>query len=302
MFPYQAEANNTLETFRHRKKQSYLYFIENYSNMKKLLSTILLLACVQASFAQRIKGSDTVLPLSQKEAEVYIKKNKGARIIVTGGGSGIGITALIDGTTDIAMSSRKIKLDERMKLHDAGKTIKEVTIAKDALAVIVNPSNKVSQLTREQLEAIFTGKITNWKQVGGEDIKIVVYSRETSSGTYEFFKEHVMNKKNYATTVLNMPATGGIVESVSKTKGAIGYVGLAYMEKEVRAIKVSFDKGKSYVAPSMASAKNATYPISRSLYYYYLNNQGRTIKPFIDFVLSDEGQAIVKSIGYVPLR
>lgn len=249
-----------------------------------------------------IKGSDTVLPLSQSEAEVFGKQNAGARLIVTGGGSGTGITALMDGNTDIAMSSRKIKLDERMSLEKAGKPFKEVIVANDALGVIVNPSNKVNNLTREQLEGIFTGKITNWKELGGDDMKIVVYSRETSSGTYEFFKEHVMNKKNYASSVLNMPATGGIIESVSETKGAIGYVGLAYLEKSVKPIHVSFDNGKSFIEPSMANAKNLTYPITRPLYYYYLTEAEGSVKPFVDFVLSDEGQKIVEKVGYVPVK
>lgn len=250
----------------------------------------------------KIKGSDTVLPLSQKEAEVFGEKNKDASIIVTGGGSGTGITGLIDGTTDIAMSSRKIKLDERMALEKEGKPFTEVIIGNDALAVIVNPANKTDQLTREQLEGIFTGQITNWKELGGDDDKIVVFSRETSSGTYEFFKEHVMNKKNYASSVLNMPATGGIIESVSQTKGAIGYVGLAYLEKGVKALKVSFDAGKNYIEPSMANAKNLSYPITRPLYYYHLNSAEGLVKPFLDFVLSSEGQAIVESVGYVPVK
>jgi phosphate transport system substrate-binding protein len=249
-----------------------------------------------------IKGSDTVLPLSQSEAEIYGNKNAGARIIVTGGGSGTGITALMDGNTDIAMSSRKIKLDERMALEKAEKPFKEVIVAHDALGVIVNPANPVNQLTREQLEGIFTGQINNWKEVGGDNLKIVVYSRETSSGTYEFFKDHVMNKKNYASAVLNMPATGGIIESVAQTKGAIGYVGLAYLEKEVKALKVSFDQGKSFIDPSMANAKNQTYPITRPLFYYYLTAAEGSVKPFIDFVLSDEGQQIVEKVGYVPVK
>src|ERR1039458_9749704 len=170
---------------------------------------------------------------------MFMKKNKDASITVVGGGSGIGITALLDGSTDIAMSSRELKVDEKLKLKE--KKIKQVIIAHDALAVIVNPKNKVSQLTREQIEGIYTGAISNWKDVGGDDEKIVVYSRESSSGTYEFFKEHVMSKKNYAATVLNMPATGAIVQSVKQTKGAIGYVGLAYMEKEVKDIAVAYD-------------------------------------------------------------
>jgi len=249
-----------------------------------------------------IKGSDTVLPLSQKEAETFGKNNKDARIVVTGGGSGIGFTALIDDNTDIAMASRKIKLDERLALENAGKEVKEVIVAHDALAVIANPANKVSQLSREQLEDIFTGKIANWKEVGGDDLKIVVYSRETSSGTYEFFKEHVLNKKNYAANVLSLPATGAIIESVSQTKGAIGYVGLAYLEKTIKPISVSFDQGKSFIAPSMDAAKDKTYPITRPLYYYYLTSKEAALKPFVDFVTSAEGQKIVQEIGYVPVQ
>lgn len=250
----------------------------------------------------KIKGSDTVLPLSQAESESYSKKSPGASISVTGGGSGVGLAAIISGTTDIAQSSRKMKMDEKLKMQEAGKAFKEVIIAYDALAVIVNPANPVSQLTREQLEGIFTGKITNWKEVGGADQKIVAYSRETSSGTYEFFKEHVLNKKNFGTNALLMPATGAIVQSVSQTKGAVGYVGLAYLEKNIKALKVSYDKGKTYVAPSVATAMDKSYPVTRPLYYYYLTSIEKTVSPFITYVLSPEGQKIVEQTGYVPLK
>ncbi|HNQ82552.1 MAG TPA: phosphate ABC transporter substrate-binding protein [Bacteroidales bacterium] len=250
----------------------------------------------------KVKGSDTVLPLTQKEAEVFMKKFPGSSVMVTGGGSGVGLAALQNGTADIAQSSRKMKLDEKMKMQDAGKAFTEVIIANDALAVIVHPSNPVTQMTREQIEGIYTGKITNWKDVGGEDLKIVMYSRETSSGTYEFFKEHVMNKKNFAPTAMLMPATGAIVQSVSQTKGAIGYVGLAYLESDIRPVKVSYDKGQTYVSPTVENAVNKTYPISRPLYYYYLNNVSASVKPFIDFILSAEGQKIVKEVGYVPVK
>lgn len=270
--------------------------------MNKINLTLIALSLYSAlSFAQKVKGSDTVLPLSQKEAESYMKTNKSAKITVIGGGSGVGLAALVDGTTDIAMSSRKMKMTEKMKLTDAGKAVKETTIAFDALAVIVNPANKVSQLTREQLEGIFTGKIKNWKDVGGNDMPVTVYSRETSSGTYEFFKEHVLNNKNYASSVLSMPATGAIIQSVSQTKGAIGYVGLAYVEKDVKTIKVSYDKGKTFIEPSMETAKNKTYPVIRPLYYYYLSSSEKMIKPFVDFILSADGQKIVQEVGYVPL-
>jgi phosphate transport system substrate-binding protein len=274
--------------------------------MKKLLIVIAIMAIMPGVYPQtavncKIKGSDTCLPLTQKEAEVFMKKNAGSSIMVTGGGSGVGFAALQNGNTDIAQASRSMKMDEKMKMTDAGKNYKETIIAYDALAVIVNPSNKVSQLTREQLESIYTGKVKNWKEVGGDDMPIVLYSRESSSGTFEFFKEHVLNKKNFATSAMLMPATGAIVQSVSQTKGAIGYIGLAYLEKTVKALKVSYDSGKTFIEPSMANAMNKTYPITRPLYYYYLITTEKAVKPYLDFVLSPEGQKIVKEVGYVPV-
>jgi phosphate transport system substrate-binding protein len=272
--------------------------------MKNII-TIVLFTLTASVFAQKtnlkIKGSDTVLPLTQKEAEVYMKKNAGTTLMVTGGGSGVGISALLSGTTDIAQSSRKLKLDEKMKLNEAGKAFVETIIAYDALAVIVNPSNKITKLTREQLEGMFTGKIKNWKEVGGDDLAVVAYSRETSSGTYEFFKEHVLNKKNFSPSALLMPATGAIVQSVKQTKGAIGYVGLAYLENTVKALEVSYDKGVTFVAPSVESAKSKKYPVTRPLYYYYLKAIEKDVKPFVSFILSPEGQDIVLKEGYVPL-
>jgi phosphate transport system substrate-binding protein len=270
-------------------------------NLKMMALALMFPAIINAQ-SFKIKGSDTVLPLSQAEAEAYMKKDPKASIAVTGGGSGVGLAAIVSGTTDIAQSSRSMKMDEKLKMQEAGKAFKEVIIAFDALAVIVNPSNTVSQLTREQLEGIFTGKITNWKEVGGEDGKIVVYSRETSSGTYEFFKEHVLNKKNFGPNALLMPATGAITQSVSQTKGAIGYVGLAYVDKAVKPLKVSYDKGKTFVTPTVASAMDKTYPITRPLYYYYLASIEKVVSPYINYILSPEGQKVVLETGYVPLK
>lgn len=254
-----------------------------------------------SGFSQKLmlKGSDSVLPLGQKAAEEYMKSNKGVNISVVGGGSGVGIAALIDGTTQIAMSSRPIKMDEKLRLQNAGRQYKEVKIAYDALTIIVNPANKVSQLTREQIEGIFTGKIKNWKEVGGDDMKIVAYARETSSGTYDFFKEHLLNRKNYASTCLNMPASGAVIQSVSQTKGSIGYVGLAYVDKSVKSIGVSIDKGKTFVKPSIATAKNKTYPIVRPLYFYYPAKSEATVKSFIEYVIGKKGQNLVSEIGYI---
>lgn len=272
--------------------------------MKRTISLITAICITVSAFAQSkltVKGSDTVLPLSQKEAEKYMKANKGAAITIIGGGSGVGIAALMDGTTDIAMSSRKLKMDEKLKLSNIGKPFKEVIVAYDALAVIVNPANGVSKLTKEQIEGIYTGKIKNWKEVGGADMPITAYSRESSSGTYEFFKEHLLSNKNYAASCLMMPATGAIIESVTQTKGAIGYVGLAYMEKTVKDIAVSYDKGKTFVNATYANAKNKTYPVVRPLMYYYEKKNEAKVKPFIDYILSATGQATVKEVGYVDI-
>ena len=276
--------------------------------LTRLMAVVLMAVGVQMAAAQKIKGSDTVLPVSQEAAETYMNSHPGARVTVTGGGSGVGISALLDGTTDIAMASRSIKFSERMKLKKGGKQLREAVVAYDALAVVVNPGNPVTNLTRQQLEDIFRGKITNWNQVRdavtgrrGEDLKIIVYSRETSSGTYEFFKTSVLNEKNYMAGVLSMPATGAVIQSVSQTRGAIGYVGMAYVNKRVKAIKVSY-VGKNFVYPSMATGRNHTYPIIRELYYYYTADKESVVKPFISYLLSDAGQRIVMKSGYVPVR
>lgn len=250
--------------------------------------------------AQRIKGSDTVLPLTQELSEIYMKRHPNAMITVTGGGSGVGISALLEGTTDIAMASRRIKFSEKMKMKKARHNPQEVIVAYDALAVIVNPQNPVKKLTREQLEGIFRGKITNWKQVGGRDARIVVYSRETSSGTYEFFKESVLHNKNYMSSVLSMPATGAIIQSVRQTPGAIGYVGLAYLNPHVKAIAVSYDGGRRYVYPSIKTAMSKQYPVVRPLYYYFDKKDTAKVKPFIDFITSADAGKLMLGMGFIP--
>ena len=214
----------------------YLHHV--FMKTRKLLLLLALAAATTGMQAQRIKGSDTALPIAQQ-------------------------------TADIAMASRAIKFSEKMKAKAAGEDLAEVPIAYDALAVVVHPSNPVKQLTRQQLEDIFRGKVTNWQQVGGDDRKIVVYSRETSSGTYEFFKESVLKNKNYMSSSLSMPATGAIIQSVSQTRGAIGYVGLAYVSPRIKTLAVSYD-GQHYAAPTLENAINKTYPIVRPLYYYCL--------------------------------
>ena len=268
--------------------------------VRRNLLIALSLLSISAS-AQRIKGSDTVLPVAQQTAERFTNQHPDTRVTVTGGGTGVGISALLDNTTDIAMASRPIKFSEKMKIKSAGEDVAEIVVAYDALAVVAHPSNPVKQLTRQQLEDIFRGKITNWKQVGGDDRKIVVYSRETSSGTYEFFKESVLKNKNYMANSLSMPATGAIIQSVSQTKGAIGYVGLAYVSPRVKTLSVSYD-GKHYAAPTVENATNKTYPIVRPLYYYYNVKKKAEIDPLIQYILSPDGQDIIKKSGYIPVK
>ena len=286
-----------------------LHAVRNLPDRKKLMNkrTVALSILCALSFqgilyAQRVKGSDTLLPLTQELAEQYLKKEPDAEVIVTGGGSGVGIAALPENTTDIAMASRQIKFSEKMKFAELGLDAEEVVVAYDALAVVVNPSNPVDGLTREQLEAIFRGKITNWKDVGGEDRKIVVYSRETSSGTYEFFKESVLENKNYMSSILSMPATGAIIQSVRQTKGAIGYIGLAYLNPYVKPLAVSYDGGAHYAVPSVETAADGSYPIVRPLYYYYDSRKEAQVSPFISYVLSPEGQESVLEQGFIPVK
>ncbi|WP_294585502.1 PstS family phosphate ABC transporter substrate-binding protein [uncultured Phocaeicola sp.] len=269
--------------------------------MKKiLLLSLALTVHLYAANAQRIKGSDTVLPLTQALSEMYMNEYPSASITVTGGGSGVGISALMEGTTDLAMASRRIKFSEKMKMKQAKHQPEEVIVAYDALAVIVNPENPVNRLTREQLEGIFRGKITNWKEVGGEDAKIVVYSRETSSGTYEFFKESVLRNKNYMSSILSMPATGAIIQSVRQTKGAIGYVGLAYLNPYVKAISVSYDGGRKFVAPSIKSAIRKEYPVVRPLYYYYDKANEKAVLPFLEYLDTPQAREKTLNLGFIP--
>ena len=262
----------------------------------------LLTACGTAATRQevKVKGSDTVLPIAQQFVEQYKAVNPSAVISVTGGGSGVGIAALLNQTTDLAMASRRIKLSEKLKLKEAHIAFGELTVAYDALAVCVHPSNPVQGLTRQQLEGLYTGQITNWQEVGGPNLRVVAYSRENSSGTHEFFKEMVLDGREFAPTALMLPATGAVIQSVSQTPGAIGYVGLAYLEKTVKALPVSYDGGKTYVAPTLENALNETYPIVRPLYFYYAEADYPRLQPFLDYISGPAGRAIVRATGFVP--
>ncbi len=291
---------------------SFVHDNLNYINMRKrdliqnlVLAVCILLYSIQLQAQQkiiRIKGSDTMLPLSIKEAEGFMKKNKEYQVLVNGGGSNTGINELIQNSIDICMASRKMKESEKNLLISKGQKVKEVIVAIDALAIIVNPNNKISTLTRDDLQKIYTGVSTNWKEFGGEDVKIVVLSREASSGTHVFFQEHVLLNNPFGPSTIFMPNTESIVEQVSQTRGAIGYVGHAYIDKGVKTLSISYDNGLSYYEPTIENVRNHTYPVSRQLYYYYTESNEEKVKPFIDYVLSEEGQKIVFLVGYVPVK
>lgn len=249
-----------------------------------------------------VKGSDTMVVLGQRWAEEFMKKNPKAMIQVTGGGSGTGISALINGTTDICEASRPMKDVEKKQLAEkAGAPPIETPVARDGVSVYVNEANPISELTMAQLKAIFTGKVKSWKELGGKDEAIIPYSRENSSGTYVFFKEHVLENADYTPRAQAMPGTAAVVNAVVKEKFGIGYGGAAYA-KGIKVIKVKKDPGAPAVAPSDATIKNGTYPLSRPLFFYTRAKPPADIKTFTDWVLSPEGQAIVVKVGYFPIR
>jgi phosphate transport system substrate-binding protein len=249
-----------------------------------------------------VKGSDTMVVLGQRWAEEFMKKNPSTSIQVTGGGSGTGISALINGTTEICEASRSMKDAEKSQLKEkTGAAPEEIVVAKDGLSVYLHESNPLNELTMDQLKAIFTGKVTNWKDVGGADAKIIPYSRENSSGTYVFFKEHVLANADYTPRAQAMPGTAAVVNAVSKEKFSIGYGGAAYA-KGIKVIKIKKDAAAAGIAPSDATVKNGTYPLSRPLFFYLRSKPAGEIKSFIDWVLSADGQGVVLKVGYFPVK
>lgn len=248
-----------------------------------------------------VKGSDTVLPLSQAEAEEFMLKNLDQSVTVIGGGSGVGIAALIDGEVEIAMASRSMKDSEIEEAKQKGINPVETVIGWDGIAVVVNPENAVTQLTFEQLKAIYDGNVSNWKDVGGEDAKITVISRDSSSGTYEYFKEEVLEGREYRQDALVQPATGAIVQEIAQNKGAIGYIGYAYLDTSVKSLALDGGEG-SFVPATEEKILSGEYPLARQLYYYTDGEPQGLAKQFMDYVMSEEGQAIVSEVGYFPVK
>ncbi len=273
----------------------------------KLLGT---LAFTLASFASlafsaqtiTVKGSDTMVILAQRWAEKYMSGHPGVSIQVTGGGSGTGISALINGTTDICDASRKMKAPEREKLKERFASLGvEVPSARDGLAVYLNEASPVSELSLDQVKSIYTGKTTNWKDVGGPDAKIVLYGRENNSGTYVYFRDNVLKGADFAPGMQSLPGTAAVVNAVSKDKFGVGFGGAAYA-KGLKFAKIKKDANSPAYAPNLETVKNGTYPITRYLYMYLKSRPTGAIKDYIDWTLGAEGQAVVSEVGFFPVK
>lgn len=248
-----------------------------------------------------IKGSDTMVILGQRLAEDYMAKNRGAVVQVNGGGSGTGIAALINGTVDLAMASRPMTEDEKQKVSKArGTEVVEHPVALDALAVFVHQSNPVKELSIAQVKDIFQGKTKNWSDIGGPNAPIVLYGRESSSGTYDYFREHVLDKGDFAPTVQTLQGTAAIINAVGQDRNGIGYGGIAYA-RDVRPLAVS-TPGKPAVAPSEATVADGTYPLSRKLFFYFPANAPERVTGFAKWSVGSEAQALVTKVGYFPLQ
>ena len=253
------------------------------------------------------KGSDTMVNLALAWAEEYMKQNPDVRLSVTGGGSGTGIAAMINGTVDIANASREMKPEELDAAKKNGHDPKEFVVARDAIAVVVHPSNPVNGLTMPQLSDIYTGKITNWRELGGEDRPIVLLSRESNSGTYVYFLENVIrsgdskSKLLFSPETLLMPSSEGISTEIRQNPNAIGYDGLGYVTPDQKMIGVARKNGDEFVLPSVASVNAGTYPISRPLYMYTSGEPTGEVKAYMDWILG-KGQAMIPQLGFVPLK
>ncbi len=248
-----------------------------------------------------IKGSDTMVILGQRWAEAYMKKNPSVTLEVTGGGSGTGIAALINGSTDICEASRPMTDKEKSDLKaKRGVEVVEIPVALDGIAIFVNSKNPVQELTLDQIKGIYTGEITNWKDIGWNNTQIILYGRENNSGTYAFLKEHVLKNEDYAPQTQTLPGTAAVINAVAKDPNGIGYGGIAYGEG-VKHLKVKKDAASTGIEPSMTNVVKGTYPISRYLYWYIAGQPKGNIKKLVDWALSKEGQNIVEKVGYYPL-
>jgi phosphate transport system substrate-binding protein len=252
------------------------------------------------------KGSDTLVNLALAWAERYMDLHPDVRLSVTGGGSGTGIAALINGTVDIANASRQMKAEEVEAAEGNGITPVEFVVARDAIAVVVHPSNPVDELSFQQISDIYTGKITNWQEVGGEDRPIVLLSRESNSGTYVYFLENVVRMGEesdllFSPGALLMPSSEGITAEVTENPNAIGYDGLGYVTPEQKVVAVSRGPEGPYVLPSVETVNDGSYPIARPLYMYTAGEPAGRVEAYLEWI-RNEGQAVVPELGFVPLQ
>jgi len=247
-----------------------------------------------------IRGSDTLVNLSAAWAEAFMEANEGVLVSVSGGGSSTGFAALIDGSVDLATASRRVEEEERRVLEDNGTPPVEHVVALDAVTLVVNPANPVDSLTIGQLAGILTGRLTSWADVGGPDIGITVYSRETSSGTYAFVREQVMNDEDYVSSARLMPSTEAIKQAVAQDEGGIGYIGMGYLTDRVKALAVARDETSEAVEATTENAASGEYPLARGLYIYSAGEPGGLAQRFIDFCTSEAGRAITVEMGFVP--
>jgi len=248
-----------------------------------------------------VKGSDTMVILGQRWAEDYMKSNPALTIQVSGGGSGTGIAALINGSADICESSRRMSDKERGSLEaKRGQPAIETKVAKDALAVYVNAKSPVREISVAALSRVYRGELTSWRELGGPDHAIVLYGRENNSGTYGFFKEHVLDGKDFAAATQTLAGTSAVASAVKGDAFGIGYGGIAYVEG-VRALGIKRDESSPAVLPSLETAANDAYPLSRFLYFYTAGEPSPSMKRFIAWVTGPEGQSTIADVGYYPL-
>lgn len=297
-------------------KQNYFYLLAAFL----IITPILFFGCKKKEGGEErtvisVKGSDTMVNLAQKWAEVYMQQNPNVSIQVTGGGSGTGVASLLNGTTDLANSSRELKESEyeTAKLKIVTPVVYEVAL--DGIAVIVHPENKIDNLTTKQVSDIFSGKITNWKQLGGPDMMITLYGRENSSGTYEFFKEHVLGKDesgkqvDYAPATQVLQGTSALGEAVARDVKGIGYGGVGYfaLRNDVKILHIKSDENSPAISPvennkvNYEVIWNKSYSISRYLYCFTNGEAKDELKKYMDFIMSPEGQKVVESMEYIPL-
>jgi phosphate transport system substrate-binding protein len=269
------------------------------------LVCLLLLGCAPPPTDRQtitVKGSDTMVLLGQRWAELYMKDRPDVTIQVTGGGSGTGIAALINGTTQICQASRPMKEEEKKSVNERRHAdVVEIPVALDALAVYLSKDNPIEHLNMLQVARIFRGEVTNWREVGGGNAPVVLYGRENNSGTYVFFKEHVLNNADFAEKYQALPGTAAVINAVQKDRNSIGYGGIGYA-KDVKTISIAKDSASPPVAPAMEHVLDNSYALSRQLFWYTAGAPSGGIKDFIDWVLGPDGQKIITEVGYYPLK